>query len=249
MTTSADAVRVYERSYAAGLVDDVIRPGGFRLTDALVALGGLRSGDVVIDLGSGPGATVAHLRRLGFAAIGVDHSDLLLGAARDAGVGPLVRADGRRLPVADGAVDAVVAECTLSAMGDPETGLDCVLAEARRVLRPGGRLLVSDVYAREPAGARALAELPFASCIRGAVDRDVLVDAVRRNGFDVEMWEDRSHELRTFAAQLVWRGGSMRSFWCTAAASADPDAVEAATRAARPGYYLMVAIATGEVTR
>src|SRR5690606_6799359 len=117
--------------------------------------------------------------------------------------------DGRRLPFPAGAVDAVVAECTLSAMSDPGTGVDRVLEEVRRVLRPGGRLLVSDVYARDPVGARALAELPFASCIRGAVGRDEIERAVRRHRFALEGWEDRSHELRAFAAQLVWRGGSM----------------------------------------
>lgn len=236
-------VRLYERTHAAGLVDDIIRPGGLELTDHLVDLAGLKPDSVVVDLGCGPGASADHLRRgRHFSVVGLDRSDALLRAARDRTIAPLIRADGGRLPLGDSTVDAVLAECSLSLMED----LDGTLAEIHRVLRPGGRLLCSDIYARNPGAAAALRSLPFESCVRGAIGRDKMVATVSRQGFEVLHWEDRSQELRSFAAQLVWRGGSMRTFWCRNGAADDPDAVAAAMTQARPGYYVMIARASNE---
>jgi arsenite methyltransferase len=235
---SETAVRVYERSHAAGLVDDTIRPGGLGLTGALVDAAGLAPGDLVLDIGCGPAASVEHLRRdRGLEMIGLDRSPLLLEAARTNTNAPLVRADGDRLPFCRASLDAVLAECSLSLMAD----LEVTLAEIHRVLRPGGRLLVSDVYARDAAGAAELRALPFESCIRGALDRAHLLDLLVRHGFDLLHWQDHSATLRSFAAQLVWRGGSMRTFWCRAGGAGDPGAVETAVAGARPGYYVMVA--------
>ena len=101
--------------------------------------------------------------------------------------------------------------------------------------------MCSDVFAREVAGTEALRSLPFDSCIRGALGADELLETMARNAFEVEVWEDHSQSLRSFAAQVVWRGGSMRNFWCQAGGVGDPSAVEAAMAVARPGYYVMIA--------
>ena len=231
-------VRVYERTHAAGLVDDIIRPGGLALTNAMVERAGLKAGDLVLDIGCGPAASIEHLRSdRGLEMIGLDHSAALLAAARANTAAPLVRGDGGRLPFRDASIDAVLAECAMSLMPD----ISGALSEISRVLRPGGSLLCSDIYARDPDGAAALHALPFESCIRGALGRDEILRLLGNHGFEVASWEDRSGELRSFAAQLVWRGGSMRTFWCRAGGAGDPDAVEAAVNGARPGYYSMVA--------
>jgi ubiquinone/menaquinone biosynthesis C-methylase UbiE len=238
MVVPEPAVRVYERTHAAGLVDDVIRPGGLALTDLMIERAGLTPGALVLDIGCGPGASIEHLRdNWGLEVIGIDHSAALLDTARANTAAPLIRGNGSRLPFVDASVDAVLAECSLSLMPD----IDAALAEIRRVLRPGGHLLCSDIYARNAEGAAALRALPFESCIRGALGRDDIAARMIRNGLDLASWEDHSEELRSFAAQLVWRGGSMRSFWCRTGGSGDPDAVEAAVTAARPGYCTMVA--------
>jgi arsenite methyltransferase len=231
-------VRVYERTHAAGLVDDIIRPGSLALTDTLVDRAGLEAGDLVLDIGCGPAASIEHLRcDRGLEMIGLDHSAALLVAARANTAAPLVRGDGGRLPFSDASIDVVLAECSMSLMPD----INGMLSEVSRVLRPGGSLLCSDIYARDPEGAAALHALPFDSCIRGALGRDEILGLVANHGFEIASWEDRSEELRSFAAQLVWRGGSMRTFWCRAGGAGDPDAVEAAVSRARPGYYSMVA--------
>jgi SAM-dependent methyltransferase len=231
-------VRVYERSHAAGLVGDVIRPGGLALTDHLIRLAGIDRGELVVEIGCGPGASADHLiRNRHLSVIGLDRSEALLGAARARAAGPLVRGDGCCLPFADGTADAVLAECALSLLPD----IDAAVVEIRRVLRPGGRLLWSDVYARRPEGAMALRALPLESCVRGAMSRRDLLGLVGRHGFEVRHWEDHSDELRTFAARLVWQGGSMGAFWCRAGGVSDPEVIDATVTAARPGYYLMIA--------
>ncbi len=118
---------------AAGLA---LRPGGPELTRRALKLGeefcGLRPGGRVLDAGCGPGVTLELCAALGFAPVGVDLRPDSAETARGAPF-PILRADIRRLPLADACCDAVICECVLSLLPDPETAL----AEACRVLRRG----------------------------------------------------------------------------------------------------------------
>jgi ubiquinone/menaquinone biosynthesis C-methylase UbiE len=100
----------------------------------------LRDREVVCDVGCGTGWLAAGLRRCGLRrVIGVDLSAGMLGKARAAGAWPLLRAEGGRLPLADATVDVVVGRGVLHHLPDVEAGL----AEWRRVLRPGGAVVLS----------------------------------------------------------------------------------------------------------
>lgn len=111
-----------------------------------------------------------------------------------------------------------------------------LLAEFHRVLRPDGWLILSDLYARSamPAGPAPLG----AGCWRTIPTEDEVRAAVASQGFLIELWEDHSAALREFAARLILDRGSLRGLW--GEAGERPDA-RAALKAARPGYFLLIA--------
>jgi len=161
-----------------GLLGGCRHPGGLELTDRAVALAGLPRGAVVLDVGCGDGVTAEHLQsRHGLRVVGVDVATALLRQGRDRCAGlDLREAAADRLPLADASVDAVLAECVLSILDEPSAALE----EWARVLRPGGRLIVNDLFRRaDPDAARRL---------------------LAERGFAVEAWQDHSSAL----ARLVW---------------------------------------------
>jgi ubiquinone/menaquinone biosynthesis C-methylase UbiE len=96
-----------------------------------------------LDAACGTGRYAAHLAARGHRVVGVDGSPEMLARARTRVPGAaFARGDLHRLPLADGAVDAVV--CALALVHVPSLG--SVLAEFARVLRPGGSLVISDVH-------------------------------------------------------------------------------------------------------
>jgi SAM-dependent methyltransferase len=108
-----------------------------QLSPQLADLAGVTSGQHVLDVGCGPGALTAELvRRVGEDAVSaVDPSDAFIAAARDRHPGVDVQsASAERLPFADGAFDAVLAQLVVHFMTDPVAGL----REMRRVTSPGG---------------------------------------------------------------------------------------------------------------
>jgi arsenite methyltransferase len=236
-------IQVYEDTLLRTATAEAIRPGGLDLTDRAVALCGLPPGAVVLDVGCGAGVTVEHLRsRYGLAALGVDPSAVLVAAARARSARlPLVRGRCERLPIAAGATDAVLIECVLSLVDD----LDGALAEVVRVLRPGGLLAVTDLYARHGEAAAELERLPTGSCLRRSFLKEQLLDRLAAGGFLLRRWEDHSEALTRLAVQLLWHDGSAARLWCPGRAATDPPELRDAIRHARPGYFLLIAEIAG----
>jgi SAM-dependent methyltransferase len=242
-TATATAIEVYQDALLRTATEEAIRPGGLDLTDRAVALAALPRGAVVLDVGCGCGVTVRHLReRYGLAALGVDPSALLLASGRTRSPElPVLRGRSEHLPMAAASVDAVLLECVLSVVDD----LDAALAEVARVLRPGGLLVVTDLYARNPDAAAQLLRLPVGSCLRGCFVQQQLLDRLAAHGFLLRRWEDHSATLTRLAVELVWQNGSEAGLRCAALGAGDRDEVRAATRRARPGYFLLTASTPG----
>ena len=125
-------------------------------------------------MGCGNGATVERLVSLyHLQAIGIDPSERLLESGKKKNPSlNLIRGRGEDLPFPDDHMDGVFAECALSVMFD----LDQVLKEIFRVLKPGGWLVINDVYARNPDGLKPLQELNLDSCLRRALPKEQLID-------------------------------------------------------------------------
>jgi len=140
------------------------------------ALAELHPGEVVLDLGSGGGIDVIlSARRVGPTgrAYGLDMTDDMLALARqnaaEAGVANVEFLRGRieEIPLPDESVDVIISNCVINLSGDKRR----VLAEAFRVLKPGGRFAVSDVVVRGdvPPDVRRSMEL-WVGCVAGALE-------------------------------------------------------------------------------
>jgi SAM-dependent methyltransferase len=142
------------------------------------ALAELKPGEVVLDLGSGGGIDVLlSARRVGPTgnAYGLDMTDEMLALAREnqrqAGVlnVEFLKGEIENIPLPDNSVDVIISNCVINLSADK----DRVLREAFRVLRPNGRLAVSDVVVRGevPAAVRE-SMLLWAGCIAGALEEN-----------------------------------------------------------------------------
>jgi ubiquinone/menaquinone biosynthesis C-methylase UbiE len=154
------------------------------------ALAKLQPGEIVLDLGSGGGIDVIlSAKRVGpnGKAYGLDMTDEMLALAREnqkkAGVENVEFLKGaiENVPLADNCVDVIISNCVINLSGDK----DRVLAEAFRVLKPGGRFAVSDVVVRGdvPADIRKSMEL-WVGCIAGALEENEYREKLVRAGFE-----------------------------------------------------------------
>jgi SAM-dependent methyltransferase len=174
------------------------------------AVADLAEGETVLDLGSGAGADVLiSARRVGATgkAIGLDMTDEMLDLARhnaeQAGIANVEFRKGyiEQIPLADASVDVVISNCVLNLSGDKPK----VLREAARVLRPGGRLAISDVIAGPDMDDATRADMQqWTGCIAGALTRQEFEHALTAAGLiDVEIRE--THSVHEHAAAAIIR--------------------------------------------
>jgi arsenite methyltransferase len=154
------------------------------------ALAKLNPGETVLDLGSGGGIDVLlSAKRVGpdGKAYGLDMTDEMLALAREnqrkAGVENVefLKGEIEHIPLPGNSVDVIISNCVINLSTDK----DRVLREAFRVLKPGGRIAVSDVVVRGdvPAEVRRSMEL-WAGCIAGALEEHEYVRLLAKAGFE-----------------------------------------------------------------
>ena len=205
------------RVFGAGLYDEGTR-GELPDTATLASLGcgnptavaELAPGETVLDLGSGGGIDVLlSARRVGpdGRAYGLDMTDEMLALAREnqrkAGVENVewLRGEIEAIPLPDESVDVVISNCVINLSGDKPR----VLAEAARVLRPGGRFAVSDVIADEDMDEATRADMAqWTGCIAGALTRREFERALADAGL-VEVEIAETHRVHDSAASAIVR--------------------------------------------
>ena len=174
------------------------------------ALAQLDPGETVLDLGSGGGIDVLlSAKRVGPTgkAYGLDMTDEMLALAREnqrkAGVENVefLKGEMEAIPLPDASVDVVISNCVINLSADK----DRVLAEAFRVLKPGGRFAVSDVVVRGevPAAIRRSVEL-WIGCVAGALEEREYREKLAKAGFEAIDLEPtrvyRVEDVRDFLA-------------------------------------------------
>jgi arsenite methyltransferase len=174
------------------------------------AVADLHQGETVLDLGSGAGADVLiSARRVGSTgkAIGLDMTHEMLELARanaaEAGVTNVEFVKGyiEDIPLADGSVDVIVSNCVLNLSGDKPQ----VLAEAARVLKPGGRFAVSDVIAGPDMDDATRADMAsYTGCVAGALTEEEFRTGLTAAGFtDIDIRE--THRVHDHATSAIIR--------------------------------------------
>ncbi|CAM4323174.1 hypothetical protein GCM10009799_38530 [Nocardiopsis rhodophaea] len=249
----------YSTDAVALLLGASYHPGGLTLTRRLAEVLGLSGGQSVLDIASGPGTTARLLAsEFGATVDGVDLGEDAVRGARetteDAGLADRVRflhGDAERLPVPDAAYDAVICECAFCTFPDKAAAA----AEFARVLRPGGRVGITDVTLAPHGLPEELAGIAgWVACIAdarpaeeyGALLRDAGLRPMRMERHDaavgrmIDRIDARIAVLRMTAPHRL------------TAAGVDPAAVTPYLRAARRavdegaiGYTLIVAETTG----
>jgi len=200
------------------------------------ALAELKPGETVLDLGSGGGIDVLlSARRVGPTgkAYGLDMTDEMLALARDnqrkAGVTNVefLKGEIEHIPLPDECVDVIISNCVINLSADK----DAVLAEAFRVLKPGGRFAVSDVVVRGevPTEIRRSVEL-WIGCVAGALEECEYRGKLAKAGFeDVDMEPTRVYTAESARDVLAGAGLS-----ADAIAAVDGKFISAFVRARKP---------------
>ena len=202
--------------FGATLYDDAGDPALSAAVEASLGCGvptavaDLHEGETVLDLGSGAGADVLiSARRVGPGgrAIGLDMTDEMLDLARrnaaDAGIenAEFLKGYLEDIPLPDDSVDVVLSNCVINLAADKPT----VLAEAARVLKPGGRFAVSDVIADDDMDEATRRDMEqWTGCVAGALTRDEFEQGLAAAGLtDIEI--NATHRVHEHASSAIVR--------------------------------------------
>ena len=190
-------------------------PGGLDLTETGIELLRLPSGGAILDIGCGKGETVNFLLEQGFAPTGADIDPAMAGEN-------IVIADAAALPFPEGSFDAALFECSYSKVGNFEAAVN----ECRRVLKVGGRVLVTDLYARGEGGV-----------LGGFLGRVEPYEDIRRRfeglGLRQIHFEDHTGELIIMWSGMIFARGSEDL-------NAEIGATAADLKRIKCGYFLAV---------
>jgi SAM-dependent methyltransferase len=210
-TTSIDLREQVREHYAKAAEGSGCCGDGWGCGNPL-AVADLHEGETVLDLGSGGGLEVIQsAKRVGPAgqAYGLDMTDEMLQLARrnaaSAGVGNAIFLKGliEEIPLPDNSVDVVISNCVINLSTDKPA----VLREIARVLRPGGRIGISDIVAEDQLAPEARAERgSYVGCIAGALSKSEYEDGLRAAGFDavsVEFTHQVAEEMHSAIVKAI----------------------------------------------
>jgi SAM-dependent methyltransferase len=215
VTASPEAIKAccataYASPVARWLLGRSFHPGGPALTSRLISTFAVGPGETVLDVACGPGESSVQLaREAGCRVVGIDLSpesiEQARRAAKDADLGGSARfvvGDAEALPLEDASVAGVLCECSFCTFPDKRAAA----AELARVLKPGGRLALSDMTAdpeRLPAPLRTLDA--WVACLADARPLPVLLEFLRGAGLDMEIVERHDDALARLLARVEAR--------------------------------------------
>lgn len=244
----------YGNTWMAKLLGDAWHPGGLALTERMGRELRLTARDTVLDVASGQGASARFLaERFGCRVIGIDYGAEQVARAaqkaQDAGLAQRLtfyRGDAEALPVDASSVDAVVCECALCTFPSPEAAV----REWARVLRPQGRLGLSDVTRKGTLPAEVEGLMGWVACLSGSRTTEGYAQMLQAQGFLDIHTEQRGPDLaalldRIERTLLAWSSlgnfASVGPRWSAEAIGDVARSVRRAIDAGDLGYCLITA--------
>ena len=191
-------------------------PGGVALTRQLAGSALVGRGDRVLDVACGRGESARELvEHFGCHVVGIDYSKEKIqranGLTEDVGLSgraQFVQGDAEQLPFTNDFFDVVICECSLSIFSD----LALALTEMRRVLRPGGRLGISDVVLNKSMPESLQDLVGHVLCISGALPIDGYREVLDKTGFSAIRTRDVSEVLSDMITRMERRIGVIENF-------------------------------------
>ena len=194
----------YEQDWVRKLAEDIFHPGGEELTRKTIAAMQLPANARIADLGCGTGTTAILLADdygLNVSAMDISAANIerATGRAKKAGVSiHFSQSDAHQLPYADNELDAVLAECTFSLFAQQAAAL----AEISRVLKPGGKLAITDMATGGDLPDDIATVLAPWTCLADAVGQETYTEMFIAAGFEIHAIEDESAGLTSLNRML-----------------------------------------------
>lgn len=233
----------------------ILRPGGLELTRYALEKAGVKPGSELLDVGCGDGSAAAFARdALSLKVTAIDTDEAAVAAAADKGLDAR-KMDASALDFPSRSFDAVLMECVFTVLDRQEEAFH----EAYCMLRPGGALILTDLYRRKPdldrwhrdyKAAMALFRrprnhedcgsgdhLPSPYCQDGALVMDGLYGLLEELDMTAEHFEDRTEDLKAFAGQAILDCGSVEEWF---RAHGGPENCPAGL-GGDTGYFLLIA--------
>lgn len=219
---------LYELPIIGYLLGRSFHPGGAKLTRQLASAALVAPGSRILDVACGNGHSARRLvADFGANVTGCDYSAQSIAfataAARQDGLQTrtqFVRCDAEHLPFAAASFDVVLCECSLCLFDN----LDAALDQMRRVLKPGGRIGISDFYLEAPVPVSLDNLLGQVLCVSSAPPKEAYHDALLRSGFEfvrirnvnwtlTDMIERVRHRLHRLATVPEMAGAELPADW------------------------------------
>jgi hypothetical protein len=249
------AVKTYESTQLNQVLEETLHPGGLNLTKRMAEAADLDREQKILDVGCGRGTSLLFFtRHYGCTGMGVDLSPVSIAVAvkrrAEEGVADRVRfaaGGANKLPCVDNEFDVVFSECTLSLANNKAE----VIREMARVVRPGGRIVITDIALKHALSDAFKRELGFVCCFSEALTLDGYQTLALNAGLKSLLVEDHSIALKQTAFKVSQGYGSLDEFWTRFGQGrlpcCSPGAVLVSSgvgwkdlfRRGRPGYWLL----------
>lgn len=213
---------VYDTDTFNAFLKDAIHPGGLPLTERVAGLAAPDIHSTVLDIACGNGVGCLLLaENYGCRVVGIDISEKKIAAAHerleDRGLSSrsgFAVSDAETLPFPDGLFDIVISECSFSILPDKENTVRGIW----RVLKPGGRFVMTDVVRKTAVPGEKEGELridctfPLVPCIAGACPLEDYLRIFNRAGFEITLVEDHSVEMKKLGYKMAIAFGGWEGF-------------------------------------